>query len=134
MTSARESVRLWDDPLIEPETLGGGRVRVDLFLDGLGEDYFLLLRALDEVDHDGVEEIMAPAADGARGAEVMTLAVAIAGSPVLAGLVAVVQDWLARRGSGTIVLQYGEDRLELTGTPTDLHRDAYEAFTARHSE
>ncbi|MET7778252.1 hypothetical protein ABZU94_18850 [Streptomyces mirabilis] len=59
---------------------------------------------------------------------------ALVGSPVLVALVTLVQNWLTRRQSGTVVLEIGGDRVELTGSPTELHREALAAFLARHPE
>jgi hypothetical protein len=107
-------------------------------LDDQGEDCQYLLSELEELELEKIERIPAgPAPDGARGAglaEFGALAITLVSSPVLGSLLNLVQDWLARRRSGTITMSLGEDRLELTAVPTDLQREAMAAFLARHQE
>ncbi len=71
---------------------------------------------------------------GARSGAVAGIVIALVGSPVLVSLVTLVQSWLTRQQSGTVVLEIAGDRVELTGKPTELHQEALTAFLARHSE
>ncbi|MFJ5265047.1 hypothetical protein ACIQAC_31745 [Streptomyces sp. NPDC088387] len=110
-------------------------MQVKLVTEGLGDDYFFLRRELDELEHTGIDDVEAVTSDaGARGGVVEGVVIALVGSPVLAALMTLVQDWLARRQSGTVILEIGEDRVELTGRPTELHQQALAAFLARHPE
>ena len=49
--------------------------------------------------------------------------------PVLIGLV---QDWLERRGSGTVRLKIGSDELELTHVSSEQQRQVLDGFLSRH--
>ncbi|MHA5054185.1 hypothetical protein [Streptomyces sp. SD15] len=112
----------------------GDAMQVKLVTDGLGDDYFFLRRELDELEHDGITDVEGTSEAGARSAVVAGIVIALVGSPVLASLVTLVQNWLTREQSGTIVLEIGGDRVELTGNPTELHQEALAAFLARHPE
>ncbi|MGW4732616.1 effector-associated constant component EACC1 [Streptomyces shenzhenensis] len=109
-------------------------MQVKLVTDGLGDDYFFLRRELDELEHDGITDIEGTSEAGARGGVVEGIVIALVGSPVLVALVTLVQNWLTRQQSGTVVLEIGGDRVELTGSPTELHQEALAAFLARHPE
>ncbi|MDI2126035.1 effector-associated constant component EACC1 [Yinghuangia seranimata] len=109
-------------------------MQVRLVSEDLGDDYFFLRRQLDDLDHDGITDLEGGAAPGTRGGAVEAVVIALVGSPALVALVTMVQDWLARRHSGTIVLELGGDRLELSGRRTALDEVALAAFLARHPE
>ncbi|UXX91393.1 hypothetical protein N7U49_01700 [Streptomyces sp. AD2-2] len=109
-------------------------MQVKLVTDGLGDDYFFLRRELDELEHDGISDVEGTSEAGARSGAVAGIVIALVGSPVLVSLVTLVQSWLTRQQSGTVVLEIAGDRVELTGKPTELHQEALTAFLARHSE
>ncbi|KIQ66612.1 hypothetical protein TR51_03535 [Kitasatospora griseola] len=74
-----------------------------------------------------------PAPAGTRAGDVTaysSLILGLAGAPAVRSLILLVQDWLARRASGTVTLQVGDDRLELSaGSPAERRR-IVEAFLA----
>ncbi|MER5865060.1 hypothetical protein [Kitasatospora sp. NPDC002040] len=56
------------------------------------------------------------------------------GAATLRALIALAQDWLARRNSGTIELRIGDDELILTSASRSDQRAAIEAFVTRGHE
>ncbi|MFF2626876.1 hypothetical protein ACFVUN_14005 [Kitasatospora griseola] len=74
-----------------------------------------------------------PAPAGTRAGDVTaysSLILGLAGAPAVRSLILLVQDWLARRASGTVTVQVGGDRLELSaGSPAERRR-IVEAFLA----
>lgn len=102
------------------------------------EDLQYLIAELSHLHLDQVERVSdGPAPPGTRatgGAELGALLVAVGGSgatlPMLIGLV---QDWLARRRSGTVRLKIGSDELELTGASDAMRRRALDDFLSRHA-
>ncbi|MFJ8441652.1 hypothetical protein [Kitasatospora griseola] len=74
-----------------------------------------------------------PAPAGTRAGDVTaysSLILGLAGAPAVRSLILLVQDWLARRASGTVTLQVGGDRLELSaGSPAERRRTV-DAFLA----
>lgn len=102
------------------------------------EDLQYLIAELNHLPLDQVERVPdgpAPPGTRATGAvELGALLVAVGGSgatlPMLIGLV---QDWLARRRSGTIRLKIGSDELELTGASDAMRQRALEDFLSRHA-
>jgi len=103
------------------------------------EDLQYLIAELSHLHLDQVERVSdGPAPPGTRatgGVELGALLVAVGGSgatlPMLIGLV---QDWLARRRSGTIRLKIGSDELELTGASDAMRQRALEDFLRRHAD
>ncbi|MCZ7423681.1 MULTISPECIES: hypothetical protein [unclassified Micromonospora] len=89
---------------------------------------------LDQIERVS-EESPPPGTRAAGGVELGALLVAVGGSgatlPMLIGLV---QDWLARRRSGTIRLKIGSDELELTGASDAMRQRALEDFLRRHAD
>ncbi|MFC9612334.1 hypothetical protein [Streptomyces sp. NPDC056938] len=75
-----------------------------------------------------------PAPVGTRAGDVTTytsLVLGLAGAPALKSLIGLAQDWLARRNSGSIDLQSGDDKLHLTSVSRADQRKAIEAFIAK---
>ncbi|MDX6742140.1 effector-associated constant component EACC1 [Actinocorallia sp. A-T 12471] len=77
-----------------------------------------------------------PAPDGTRSGELIEWGAAIVGllgsEGALTLLVEFTRGWLARRATGSVVLEYGGDRLEITGATDAMKERALEAFLARH--
>jgi hypothetical protein len=63
------------------------------------------------------------------GSILMTLA---ASGGVLTSLIGVLKDWLGRREGRKISLQIGQDKLEITGLPTEAEKELIEAFFRKH--
>ncbi|MEG3632582.1 effector-associated constant component EACC1 [Micromonospora palythoicola] len=103
------------------------------------EDLQYLIAELRNLHLDQIERVSeGPPPPGTRatgGVELGALLVAVGGSgatlPMLIGLV---QDWLARRRSGTIRLKIGSDELELTGASDAMRQRALEDFLRRHTD
>lgn len=97
-----------------------------------------LVAELSELDLERVElRSGGPAPYGSRGigaVEIGSVVVALTGAkPVLGALLGLVQDWLARRQSGTVKIKIGDDELELTFVSHAAQRQALEAFVDRHA-
>ncbi|UED84093.1 effector-associated constant component EACC1 [Streptomyces profundus] len=98
-----------------------------------------LIDELSQLDVASIERPTAPAPpSGARGPgalELSALVIGLGGSgallPVLVGLV---QDWLARRRTGTIRIRIGDDEIELTASSDEMRQRALEEFLRRHQE
>jgi hypothetical protein len=63
------------------------------------------------------------------GSILMTLA---ASGGVLTSLIGVLKDWLGRREGRKVSLQIGQDKLEITGLPTEAEKELIEAFFRKH--
>ncbi|MEV7122998.1 hypothetical protein [Kitasatospora griseola] len=69
---------------------------------------------------------------GTRAGETVvysSLLLSLAGTPALRALILLVQDWLARRNSGTIHIKVGDNVLEITAGKPRQTAAAIEAFT-----
>jgi hypothetical protein len=124
----------------------GDRIQIELVVDealhGPGqraEDARYLREELAQLD---LERTDTPAADaappGARGAgavEAGSIVVAMAAArPTLAALLGLVQDWLARRQSGTVKITIDDDEIELTFASRASQKKALDAFLDRHAK
>jgi hypothetical protein len=110
---------------------------------GAGDDVVAADQAVrrlrDEIARCGVEEVCRVRARsgmiGAKGPGMDTvgqLVITLAGSSVLASIVAVLKSWIERDGRRTAEVQVGDDTLKLTNV-SDHERDRLvEAFLARH--
>ncbi|MET7984944.1 hypothetical protein [Streptomyces sp. NPDC005281] len=110
----------------------------------------------DEADPEGAEDSMSllaeelslldlshvrqptdgPAPDGTRAGQAVictTLLVGTTSAATLRALVALVQDWLARRNSGSIDMTIDGEELRLTSVSRADQRRAVELFVARHA-
>jgi Effector Associated Constant Component 1 len=101
------------------------------------EELHYLLDELDQVGAASIErEPTGPAPPGTRGAGVDAagaLLIALGGSgATLPVLVALVRDWLTRRGSGTVRLKIGSDEVELTHASSAMQQRALDEFLSRH--
>jgi len=63
------------------------------------------------------------------GSILMTLA---ASGGVLTSLIGVLKDWLGRREGRKVSLQIGQDKLEITGFPTEAQKELIETFLRKH--
>ena len=102
----------------------------------LDTDY--LVAELSQLDLDRMElRSGGPAPLGTRGAgavEIGSVVVALASAkPALGALLGLVQDWLARRQSGTVRIKIGDDELELTFASQAAQKQALDAFVDRHA-
>ncbi|MFD5815870.1 hypothetical protein [Streptomyces sp. NPDC127038] len=118
--------------------------------------YEAVLAFTDEADPDGAEDAVsllaeelsllelsfvrrpsggpAPAGTRAGDTTVLTaLLVGATGAPTLRAVVALVQDWLARRNSGSIDITVNGEELRLTSVSRADQRRAVELFVARHA-
>jgi hypothetical protein len=101
------------------------------------EELHYLLDELDQVGAASIEREQTGAAPpGTRGAGVNAagaLLIALGGSgATLPVLVALVRDWLTRRGSGTVRLKIGSDEVELTNASSAMQQRALDEFLSRH--
>ncbi|MFF2191790.1 hypothetical protein [Streptomyces sp. NPDC058157] len=74
------------------------------------------------------------APSGARAGDLTaytSLILGVAGAPSLRALIALAQDWLARRNSGTIEITVGDDTLRMTSVSRADQRLAVEGFLAQ---
>ena len=107
--------------------------------DRVAEDAISLARELRQVDVDSVESAShADTPAGTRGVDLVStgsLVVIAAGSRVLLrSVLDVVQDWLARRQSGTVSVKIADDELILTYTSKSERTQVVDAFVARHAK
>jgi hypothetical protein len=122
----------------------GIEVRLDLTLDAedgdrerIDDEMLYLLDELSKTDVASIERVktgMAPTGTKSGDAvEVGALLIALGSSgatlPVLIGLV---QDWLKRRGSGTVRLKIGSDELELTHVSIEQQQQVLDRFLSHH--
>ena len=119
-------------------------IQVRLVLDGQDEDreraeddLQYLLEDLGQIGVAGiVRQSGTPPPEGARGVGVETagaVLVALGSSgATLPVLVALVRDWLMRRGSGTVRLKIGSDEIEVTHASSDVQERALDEFLRRH--
>ncbi|OKJ15841.1 effector-associated constant component EACC1 [Kitasatospora sp. CB01950] len=96
-----------------------------------------LIEELDQLPLVHLEHSPAPPApQGTRAGDATvysSLVLGLAGAPAVRSLILLVQDWLARRTSGTVTLRIGDDELVMeAGSPADRRRIA-EAFLAHHA-
>ncbi|TDV36091.1 hypothetical protein CLV71_13269 [Actinophytocola oryzae] len=90
--------------------------------------------ALDVDRVDLVPDGAVPAGAKVDAASITTIAVALAGSPVLVQLGHLLRDWVTRANGRKIVVRDGERSLEITGTTAADNRDVIEAFFRREVE
>ncbi|MEV6014501.1 MULTISPECIES: hypothetical protein [unclassified Streptomyces] len=77
-----------------------------------------------------------PAPGGTRAGETVVLTTLLVGAtsaPTLRAVLALVQDWLARRNSGSIDVTIGGEELHLTSVSRADQRRAVELFADRHA-
>jgi len=107
--------------------------------DRVEQDTEYLLAELSQLELDHVKARSADVTPpgGVRGigaVEVGSVLVALAGTrSALGALLHFVQDWVARRQSGTIKIKIDDDELELTFASRASQRRALEAFLDRHA-
>lgn len=96
---------------------------------------------IEEIEHLDIvslahpQDSAAPAGSRSSGAEIYdSLILGLAGVPAVRSLVLLVQDWLARRNSGTVDISVGSRRITLTGGTDKARREAVTAFLAHLSE
>jgi hypothetical protein len=122
-----------------------GIAQVRLVLDTRGEDpehverdLHYLTDELLQIDNVSVErKSLIPSPPGARSAGVDTgaLLIALGGSgATLPVLIALVRDWLSRRGSGVVRIKIGDDELELPHASPEMQQRVLDAFLGRHQE
>lgn len=121
-----------------------GSLRLELLVDPDGqdrertaEDTVSLLEQLHQLDIDSAEPLTSGSPPpGTRAVDAFTagsLVVMAAGSrAVLRSVLGLVQDWLARRQSGTVSIKIGDDELNLTYATQSAQKQALEAFISRH--
>lgn len=114
----------------------GGTVRVRLVGADLGDDLGFLIDELQQLPIDDITPGTAPLPPGAKSGIALTseLVLALAGSPVLIKTLTLVQDWLARRRSGSITVVIDDDRLELNAVPMETQQQALRDFLDRHRQ
>ncbi|MFJ8490184.1 hypothetical protein ACIRBZ_17765 [Streptomyces sp. NPDC094038] len=104
--------------------------------EGAEDAVTLLVEELSQLDLSSLHhQTGGPAPDGTRAAESLvytTVLVSATGTAALKALVSLVQDWLARRNSGSIDITIDGDELHLTSTSRADQRRAIELFAARH--
>jgi Effector Associated Constant Component 1 len=103
--------------------------------EGTEEDLQYLSDELQQIDGVKVGREIVPASPGTRGGGVDAGAVilALGGSgATLPVLVALIRDWLARRGSGVVRLKIGSDEVELTRASGTMQQQALDEFLRRH--
>ncbi|MEW1776793.1 hypothetical protein [Streptomyces sp. NPDC086777] len=105
--------------------------------EGAADAVTLLVEELSQLDLSSVShQAVGPAPGGTRAAASLvytTLLVSATGTAALKGLISLVQDWLARRNSGSIDMTIDGDELHLTSTSRADQRRAIELFAARHT-
>lgn len=117
-------------------------VQVRLILETVGqdqehteEDLQYLFDELQQLDGVTAGREVVPAPPGTRGAGTDAGAVLLAlgsSGATLPVLVALLRDWLARRGSGVVRLKIGSDEVELTRVPSAIQQQALDEFLRRH--
>ncbi|MFC9931970.1 hypothetical protein [Streptomyces sp. NPDC127190] len=93
-----------------------------------------LIEELDQLPPLHMEHAPAPPAPpGTRAGDVTvysSLALGLVGAPAVRALILLVQDWLARRTSGSVTIRIGDSELDLqAGSPAERRR-IVEAFLA----
>lgn len=105
--------------------------------EGAADAVLLLAEELSLLDLASVRHATdGPAPDGTRAGDTVvwtTLLVGATSAATLRALVALAQDWLARRNSGSIDLTIDGDELRLTSVSRADQRRAVELFVARHA-
>ncbi|MCL6731072.1 hypothetical protein [Streptomyces neyagawaensis] len=105
--------------------------------EGAEEAVALLVEELSQLDVSSVRHQTAgPAPGGTRAGEAViytTVLVSATGAAGLKALLALAQDWLARRNSGSIDVTIDGDELHLTSASRADQRRAIELFAARHA-
>ena len=100
------------------------------------QDLQYLMGELLEVDGVGIERhslIPSPPCTRSAGVDTGALLIALGGSgATLPVLIALIRDWLNRRGSGIVRLKIGEDELELPNASPEVQRRVLDAFLSRH--
>lgn len=119
--------------------------QVCLVLDAHGEepervaqDLHYLTGELLQLDGVSVErQSLVSPPPGARSARADTgaLLIALGGSgATLPVLIALVRDWLSRRGSGVVRVKIGDDELELPHASPEMQKQVLDAFLGRHQD
>lgn len=102
------------------------------------QDLQYLVDELLEVDGVGIErQSLVPSQPYTRSAGVNTGAVLIAlggSGATLPVLIALIRDWLHRRGTGIVRMKIGEDELELPNASPELQQRIVDAFLSQHPE
>ncbi|MFD5634348.1 hypothetical protein ACFWJM_09435 [Streptomyces sp. NPDC127077] len=105
--------------------------------EGAAEAVSLLAEELSLLDPAFVRHATCgPAPDGTRAGDTVlwtTLLVGATSAATLRALIALAQDWLARRNSGSIDITIDGDELHLTSVSRADQRHAVELFAARHA-
>jgi hypothetical protein len=89
------------------------------------------LRGLDVDRADLVFDREVPAGAKTDAGAIITIVVALTGSPVLVQLGRVLRDWVNRANGRKIVVREGDRSLEITGTTLEDNRKAIEDFFDR---
>jgi hypothetical protein len=110
---------------------------VDTDPERLEEDFRDLLDELAQLDDAEVDRpVEDEVPDGVRswgGVELGAALIALGSSgATLPMLVALLRDWLDRRGSGTIHLKIGSDEVRMDHVPTQTQREVLAEFLQRH--
>jgi hypothetical protein len=119
--------------------------QVRLVLDAHGEDpervgldLHYLTDELLQVDDVSVERqslVSSPPGTRSAGVDTGALLIALGGSgATLPVLIALVRDWLSRRGSGVVRMKIGDDELELPHASPEMQQRVLDAFLGRHQE
>ncbi|MFC8669021.1 hypothetical protein [Streptomyces sp. NPDC057199] len=98
-----------------------------------------LIVELSELDLDSIDRVaQGPSPPGTRSTEAVQLGALLLGlggsGALLPVLVALVQDWLNRRRSGSVRMKIGEDEIELTGASDEVQQRVLQEFLRRHGE
>jgi hypothetical protein len=119
--------------------------QVCLVLDAHGEDpervaqdlHYLAgeLLQLDDVSVERQSLVSPPPGTRSAGADTGALLIALGGSgATLPVLIALVRDWLSRRGSGVVRVKIGDDELELPHASPEMQKQVLDAFLGRHRD
>jgi hypothetical protein len=102
----------------------------------VGQDLEYLTDELLRVDGVSVEQqslAVSPPGTRSAGVDAGALLIALGGSgATLPVLIALVRDWLNRRGSGVVRMKIGEDELELSHASPEVQEEMLHAFLSRH--
>jgi hypothetical protein len=87
-----------------------------------------------ELDVEAVNPAGSGAAPkGAKGDPVTLAALAVTLAPIaLTGLIKAMQDWVTRHDRATVTVESGDDKITITGSPSNEQRSTIEAFIRRH--
>lgn len=102
---------------------------------GIDDDLRYLADEIWVLDVVRIEPVMEGAVpDGARSGLMLTdgLLLELASGPVLAALISLTQEWLRRRGKGSVKVRIGDDEIEIDGATDAMTQQALDVFTARH--